>query len=145
MTQKKDCVWYQKGLHFSCKRCGKCCGGAPGHVFVSEKESKIIANFLQISLERFYVDYTRILSDSRRSLKERVVSYNCIFLKDQKCQIYPVRPTQCQTFPWWEYLLSSKEHWEEEQSRCPGINAEEGKLYTSQEIQTELEHYRQGR
>ncbi len=131
--------WYQKGLRFSCARCGKCCGGSPGYVFLKKEEAETIARFLKISLGKFYQDYARILSDGRLSLKETLVSYNCIFLKDQKCQIYPVRPIQCQTFPWWPSLLSAKKNWDEEKAECPGINADGGKLYSFEEIQKELE------
>jgi len=34
-----------------------------------------------------------------------------VFLKDKQCTVYPVRPAQCRTFPWWKENLSSKEAW----------------------------------
>lgn len=140
MSSNNSC-WYQQGLRFSCKRCGKCCGGAPGYVFLKENEALSIAQFLKISLENFYKSYTRVLSDERISLKETSLVYDCIFLKDQKCQIYSVRPIQCQTFPWWNSLLSSKKQWDKEAQSCPGINAEGENLHSFDEIQKELKRY----
>src|SRR5262249_1390597 len=37
--------WYQDGLRFECTRCGKCCSGFPGFVWVSEAELQAIADF----------------------------------------------------------------------------------------------------
>lgn len=48
----------------------------------------------------------------------------CIFLKDSKlCSIYQVRPVQCSTYPWWPELLTDAA-WEDEATRCEGINHE---------------------
>ena len=35
--------WYQDGLHFSCTRCGHCCTGEPGYVWVTDEELAAIA------------------------------------------------------------------------------------------------------
>ncbi len=129
--------WYEKGLHFSCKQCGMCCSGTPGYVFLSKKEALLIAEFLKISGEDFYQKYVRTLADGRISLKEISPSYRCIFLKDHLCLIYPVRPTQCRTFPWWKSLLSSEKAWKEEKTRCPGID--QGPLHPYEKIQKELD------
>ena len=47
-----------------------------------------------------------------------------IFLKDKKCQIYSVRPTQCRTFPWWPQNLKSEKEWQEAARYCEGIHPE---------------------
>jgi len=41
-----ETVWYAHGLHFECTRCGDCCRGAPGYVWVREEEVERIARFL---------------------------------------------------------------------------------------------------
>ena len=46
------------------------------------------------------------------------------FLKNKQCQIYPVRPTQCQTFPWWPQIMASEEEWNKTARQCEGIRAE---------------------
>ena len=38
------------------------------------------------------------------------------------CRIYPVRPRQCRTWPFWPVNLSSPETWALAAGRCPGIN-----------------------
>ena len=46
--------------------------------------------------------------------------YGCVFFDMQKkmCSIYDVRPSQCRTFPFWEYF---KENIDEVVTECPGI------------------------
>ena len=38
-----DEPWYQDGLRFQCTRCGACCTGAPGYVWVNDEELVAIA------------------------------------------------------------------------------------------------------
>lgn len=115
--------WYSKGLNFKCTECGQCCTGAPGYIWVTEQEISAIANYLQLTVNEFSRRYLRKVNN-RFSLTERSRTYDCIFLKDKKCQVYPVRPIQCQTFPWWPENLHSEEAWSETASLCEGINRE---------------------
>lgn len=119
MTDSSD-VWYKDGLKFSCTECGKCCGGRPGYVWMTLEEIERIANYLNESIEVFTKKYLRKVH-GRWSLLEYSKSYNCIFLKDNRCSVYPVRPVQCRTFPWWPENLSSREAWEEAALECEGI------------------------
>lgn len=113
--------WYAEGLRFKCTECGQCCTGSPGYVWVSEEEAQEISEHLGISLIEFGRRYLRRV-DSRLALLEHPKNYDCVFLQDKKCQIYPVRPKQCRTFPWWTQNLRSEEDWEEAAKRCEGIN-----------------------
>ncbi len=118
---KEDAPWYAKGLHFECTGCGKCCTGAPGYVWVNEQEIQEMAAFLKMTIEEFSLRYLRLVK-GRLSLKERPQNYDCVFLKDKKCQIYSVRPQQCRTFPWWPHHLKSEKEWEEAARYCEGIS-----------------------
>lgn len=129
--------WYAKGLHFKCTECGQCCTGAPGYIWVSEKEIETIADHLNISIQDFYQRYIRRVK-GRLSLLEHPANYDCVFLKDKKCQIYQVRPTQCRTFPWWPQNLQSEKDWKEAAIYCEGIR-EEAPLVPFETIQTQLE------
>jgi Fe-S-cluster containining protein len=120
---KEEEPWYQEGLNFKCTECGQCCTGSPGYIWVTEQEIIAIAAFLNLSIEDFSARYLRVVED-RISLLELPKNYDCIFLKDKKCQIYPVRPKQCRTFPWWPKNLKSKEDWQEAAQFCEGINLE---------------------
>jgi Fe-S-cluster containining protein len=112
--------WYSDGLNFECTQCGQCCTGAPGYVWISHSEMQAIAQFLNITIQEFSQKYLRRI-DKRFSLKEHPVSYDCIFLKNKKCQIYPVRPKQCRTFPWWPENLYSEKSWKKAANACEGI------------------------
>ncbi len=133
MTDEK---WYQKGLRFKCTGCGGCCTGAPGVVWVSEEEMAQIASYLKLPLSEFTKRYVRKMGD-RYSLIEMKKNYDCVFLKDKKCQIYPVRPTQCRTFPWWPHLLESPESWKEAAKSCEGI-CDSAPIVSAQEIEDQL-------
>ena len=117
---KDSSIWYRDGLCFECTGCGQCCTGAPGYVWVNEEEIQTISNFLQISIEEFAKKYLRQVN-GKLSLIELPKTYDCVFLKDKKCQIYSVRPTQCRTFPWWPLLLKSENDWNEAARYCEGI------------------------
>ncbi len=112
--------WYKEGLKFKCTECGKCCTGAPGYVWVTEDEILKMADYLKISIKDFNIRYIRRVN-GKLALVEMSKNYDCIFLKDRKCSIYPVRPKQCRTFPWWPQNLSSKEAFEEAALYCEGI------------------------
>jgi Fe-S-cluster containining protein len=43
------------------------------------------------------------------------------------CSIYPVRPLQCRTWPFWNHNLRSPSTWAEASDMCPGMN--NGKQY----------------
>ena len=115
--------WYADGLRFECTGCGQCCTGSPGYIWVDEEEIQEIAAFLKLSVEEFSQHYLRRVK-GRFSLRELPKTFDCIFLEDNKCQIYAVRPTQCRTFPWWPRNLKSKKEWLEAARTCEGIRSD---------------------
>ena len=131
--------WYKEGLRFHCTGCGKCCTGSPGIVWVSESEEEKIASFLGISRHDFQRKYTKLMGERKRVLREVGKEWDCVFLENKKkCRIYPVRPRQCQTFPWWKGILSSKGEWERTGVYCEGIDHPDGPLTSSKEIDEKL-------
>lgn len=130
--------WYEKGLYFGCTGCGECCTGAPGFVWISQKEIKKISEFLGIPEQEFLRKYTRKVN-GKISLKEHPQSYDCVFLRQKKCMIYPVRPKQCKTFPFWKENLTSKEAWLNCGQRCEGINHKDASLVPLSAIQKNLQ------
>lgn len=135
MMSKK---WYKEGLRFHCTGCGKCCTGTPGYVWVSDVEIEEIAQILQISFEACVKKYVRKVA-GRSSLLEDPRTYDCVFLKDNQCQIYSSRPKQCRSFPWWLENLKTKKDWEEEALRCEGINHPDAPLISLEEIEKQLD------
>jgi Fe-S-cluster containining protein len=127
--------WYKDGLRFECTRCGKCCTGAPGFVWVNDDELRAIAEFRGESVEEVTGLYTR-LARRRRTLREKA-NGDCVFYDRQAgCTIYPVRPRQCRTWPFWESNVATPEDWRHTCEVCPGSGR--GELIPAEEITRRL-------
>ena len=58
---------------------------------------------------------------------------DCIFWdKSAGCTVYPARPVQCRTWPFWPENVESPEEWEHRATVCPGSG--QGRVYTVDEI-----------
>ena len=128
--------WYRNGLPFECTGCGQCCTGSPGYVWVTVDEILQMAQHLDLSVEKFCQTFVRQVGD-RYSLKEDPRSFDCVFLKEKRCAIYPVRPSQCKTFPWWPQNLESPESWKSAASYCEGIRPD-ASIVSKDEIEQNL-------
>jgi Fe-S-cluster containining protein len=146
--------WYAEGLSFTCSQCGNCCTGSPGYVWISPIEIDRLAEFLELPRKEVISKYCRRLG-GRYSLNEQRSpqgNYDCVFLHEEKvtsrragredrmivhtrrtCTIYPVRPLQCRTWPFWEGNLASPQHWRRAAQRCPGMGR--GREYSLPEIE----------
>ncbi|CAM2843429.1 YkgJ family cysteine cluster protein [Helicobacter felis] len=109
-----------KSIRFNaqaCASCGaRCCLGE-GYVFVKRGEIEQIAEFLGMSLEDFATQYLRRVEGAYSLLESSEVHKACVFLdvESSHCRIYPVRPKQCRTYPFWEWLE------EGDLAHCPGV------------------------
>ncbi|MFK7820825.1 MAG: YkgJ family cysteine cluster protein [Planctomycetaceae bacterium] len=128
----EDGTWYKDGLKFSCTQCGDCCTGDPGVVWVYDEDIKAIAEYLDKPVGEIRLMNTRQVGN-RLSLTE-FQNGDCIYFdpKTRGCQIYPVRPTQCRTWPFWRSNLESREAWDEACKGCPGAGT--GQSFTQLEI-----------
>lgn len=123
--------WFQDGLRFTCTRCGKCCTGEPGFVWVDDQELQAIADVLGEPVDEVRDLYTRIFWH-RQTLREKG-NGDCIFYDhDKGCTIYEVRPRQCRTWPFWNSNLRSKKTWQHTTKICPGSGG--GELIPAEEI-----------
>jgi len=125
--------WYAPGLNFTCTRCGNCCTGAPGYVWVSAGEVESIAEFRGEEVTVIQQQFVRLVGTSM-SLVERP-NGDCIFYDREKkgCTIYPVRPRQCRTWPFWHSNLRHRAAWEETCKICPG--AGRGSFVPAEEVE----------
>jgi uncharacterized protein len=131
MDQSTSEPWYAPGLAFQCTRCGHCCTGEPGVVWVNGAEIEAIAEYRGEKAEEVEGLYTRLVG-RRRSLRERS-NGDCVFWdRESGCTVYPARPQQCRTWPFWHSNVETAESWEETQKRCPG--AGQGDLISVEEI-----------
>jgi Fe-S-cluster containining protein len=123
--------WYADGLAFSCTRCGACCTGAPGFVWVSDAEIAGLAELRGLTPDQFQAIYTRTLS-GRVTLREKP-NGDCVFYeKHAGCTVYGQRPAQCRTWPFWDRTAGTPEAWERTRQVCPGSG--HGELIPAEEI-----------
>jgi Fe-S-cluster containining protein len=135
MESLDDQPWYASGLRFRCTQCGNCCTGEPGFVWVDAEEIDALAEFVGESRERFLALYTRV-AHRGHTLREKLDGA-CIFYEAGKgCTVYPVRPRQCQTWPFWESNLRTPERWQRTRASCPGAGT--GDLVSAEEITRRL-------
>ncbi|MBS1259136.1 MAG: hypothetical protein MAG551_02202 [Candidatus Scalindua arabica] len=132
--KKGKLPWYKDGLRFECQRCGNCCRGEPGTVWMNKREIEDTSALLGISPNQFAKENLRVIN-GRISLLE-YDNGDCIMYNDKGCKIYETRPLQCKTFPFWKSNLRNASEWKEQGKTCPGIG--KGKLYTVKEIESRL-------
>ena len=124
--------FYADGLRFECTQCGNCCKihGRYAYVYLIEKDVAAISTYLGLSEEEFLARYCEMQDGW---IVVRMDDPACPFLtEDNRCGIYPVRPKQCATWPFWEENLK-EEVWEGPVKECcPGIG--KGELVPAEEV-----------
>jgi len=123
-------VWYARGLRFQCARCGGCCGGAPGYVWLTPGDIGGMSRFLKLTEQEFLQRYCRRVL-TRVSLCEHA-NYDCVFFTPAGCRVYPARPHQCRSFPFWPDNVATPAAWEDVGRRCPGVGR--GRVYSPSEM-----------
>lgn len=113
----------RRNLQFSCTRCGRCCRtGGDHYVFLTGQEAERIRSYLNLSRRWFRRHYLQRL-ESGELVAAALEDDRCIFLNaDGQCRVYPVRPVQCKTYPFWPEVAGSARAWQREARRCEGIN-----------------------
>ena len=104
---------------FDCKRCNRCCE-QPGFVYLSEKDVKRAAEFLEIDIYEFTARFSN-LRDRKRLVLKKKMSEACVFLAESGCLIHAAKPEQCTDFP---------TKWRTERSLhyCEGLQLVKGKI-----------------
>jgi uncharacterized protein len=124
--------WYRDGLKFECTRCGACCTGAPGYVWVDADEIARLAEHRGQTAAQFSKAYVRRVGQ-RYSLIEKPGG-DCIFWdRAAGCTVYPARPTQCRTWPFWSGNIETPEAWEAVTRVCPGSG--QGRWFSLEQIE----------
>lgn len=125
--------WYANGLRFECTRSGNCCRnhGDYAFVYLASRDVKAIAKHLEQGESEFVGRYCR---KEEGWTVLRMDHPACPFQSETgACEIYPVRPRQCATWPFWEENLT-EEVWKGPVAECcPGIGR--GKLFTAEEVE----------
>jgi Fe-S-cluster containining protein len=108
-----------------------------GEVFLSEGDLVRIARHISVEVVEFEEKYVHRTKSSLRLRKPS--DRQCLFHREGRCSIHPVKPVQCRVFPFWPEIIESSEAWEETAKRCPGMN--QGPLVqieTAREISQEM-------
>ncbi len=125
--------FYKKGLRFTCVQCGQCCLVSSGVVYINEEESQTLAKHLQLNLSQFYQQYTEIEASTGLRILQSLPDGACIFYQNSHCSVYPARPLQCRTYPFWPENLTSAYQWKQTAKECPGIG--QGEQIPAQQIE----------
>ena len=108
-----------------CNSCnGNCCIGESGYIWINSNEIQVLALHLNLTVEDLKFRYLNKIG-YKYSIKEVQLAKNnyacCFFDLDKKqCTVYDARPSQCRTFPFWDYF---KENEEEVYKECPAIRS----------------------
>jgi len=109
------------GLRFRCTGCGACCiGGADHYVEIGRAEQEALRDYLGLSRPWFRRRYVVPVNDKVEGIRLGADGRCPFLLDDRSCRVYPVRPLQCKTYPWWPELLRPAA-WKAEARRCEGI------------------------
>jgi Fe-S-cluster containining protein len=125
-------LWYSGGLRFGCRRCGACCTGAPGFVWLEAADAAAIASRLGVETADFLASHTRRVF-GKLSLREEEDGRCVLFASGLGCRAYEERPRQCRTWPFWARIVATPAAWAREAADCPGVNT--GDLVGPEEIE----------
>lgn len=121
MIEHKDYPYkFDENKCASCE--GNCCIGESGYIWINKEEIINLSKLLNMSIEELGSKYLMKVG-YKYSIREKKVSannYACVFfdLEKKQCGVYSARPSQCRTFPFWDYF---KKNVEEVKQECPAI------------------------
>jgi hypothetical protein len=113
-------------FRFACTRCGHCCSGGHGCVWLAEGEIERLAAALGMQPEAFARLHVREALDPRTGERRLALlegaDGRCTLLEGRAtCRAYAARPEHCRAFPYWPAVLAGGEGFEAARSTCPGI------------------------
>jgi len=125
--------WYHKGLRFQCQKSGACCKnhGDYAYVYLTGAEMRAIPEYLGIERAAFVERYC--VEEPGGWFTLRMDRPACPFLENDRCTIYPVRPKQCATWPFWKENLKEGTWKGAVKECCAGIDR--GPLHSAEEIE----------
>lgn len=110
---------FRDSVRFECRGCGDCCRvhGEYAYVCLTAADRKRLARHLGLSgRELIRTVCVRIDGHYYIGQSER----QCRFLEGNRCSIYPARPHQCRSWPFWPDNLNAEAWKKNVRSVCPG-------------------------
>ena len=125
--------FYHKGLRFECQGSGRCCRnhGEYTHVYLMDPDVEAIAAHLGLPEAAFRDSYCE--EDEGWTVLRMDRPARPFLDAERRCRIYPVRPKQCATWPFWEENLVPERWHGPVVECCPGIG--QGRLWSAEEIE----------
>jgi Fe-S-cluster containining protein len=113
---------YPKNIGFVCNRCGRCCGDIEytiRHVLLLKSDADRISKETSLEVNEF-ADEVVGFEPYIYEMKKPEVG-KCIFLKDNRCSIYELRPLICRFYPFELKNLGDNRYTFLYTKKCPGI------------------------
>jgi hypothetical protein len=114
---------YPKNVHFQCTKCALCCGDTKKrtrHILLLKKEAERISEVTLKLVEEFSVQIEGqepYVYEMKKTKKEG----KCLFLKENICTIYTLRPLICRFYPLQLEIIEDGKYRFSHTAECPGI------------------------
>jgi Fe-S-cluster containining protein len=114
---------YPLSVRFRCIRCGICCGDTKDknrHVLLFKTEVEQIVKPTGRQIFNFAVKIEDNAPYSYEMKKRK--NGKCVFLKNNRCTIYSLRPLICRFYPFELKVMHNRKYTFLYTNECPGIN-----------------------
>jgi Fe-S-cluster containining protein len=113
---------YPKDVGFVCNKCAQCCGDTEDtvrHVLLLKTDATRISNEILLDCHEF----AEVISGFEPYVYEMKKTENgkCLFLKNNRCTIYKVRPLICRFYPFELKNLGNNKYQFSYTNKCPGV------------------------
>ena len=114
---------YPKNIHFKCDRCTLCCGDTENRkrsILLLETEAQRISKKTSMKIDDF-AEATRGFKPYNYKIRKRTKDRKCVFLKENLCSIYSLRPLICMFYPFQLENAGHERYMFLYTNECPGI------------------------
>lgn len=106
---------------FQCQMCGACCQGYGG-TYVTPSDINAISDYIGVDADAFVKRYCQI--SGHRPVLGQGPDGCCVFHRDGRCGIHPVKPRMCQNWPFIESVVVDPANWQMMAGSCPGMRTD---------------------
>jgi Fe-S-cluster containining protein len=126
---------YPKTMRFLCVKCGICCGDTKAkvrHILLLRTEAEYIAEAVEKPISEF-ANKVEGKAPYRYEVRKTAQDDKCVFLRENRCTIYSVRPIICRFYPFELRITENHKHMFDATDECPGIG--KGKTLNEEHFQ----------
>ena len=119
---------FPNDVNFVCSKCASCCGDTEDtvrHVLLLETESEKIAKQTSQDIQAFAKEVFGF-EPYCYEMKKTETDGKCLFLKDNRCTIYEIRPIICKFYPFELKNLGNENYLFSYTTKCPGMGKGSG-------------------